>query len=129
LIEFVIIISISLLAKLVECVSMAYLLSTRVSLVQIVITQITVLISGLFIVYLITFLAGFIVANLSIDSAYTIAFLEFFQINFVGALLFVGFVSYLFFFSALFNAERFSFALAFVIIFLFYALDMFRKIL
>src|SRR5699024_10424754 len=69
---FVIIISINLLAKLVDRGSMAYLLSTRVSRVQIVITQITVLISGLFIVHLITFLAGFIVANLSIDSANTI---------------------------------------------------------
>src|SRR5690625_70203 len=45
---FVIIISINLLAKLVDRGSMAYLLSTRVSRVQIVITQITVLISGLF---------------------------------------------------------------------------------
>src|SRR5690625_1782603 len=76
---FVIIISINLLAKLVDRGSMAYLLSTRVSRVQIVMTQITVLISGLFIVHLITFLAGFIVANLSIDSANTIAFLEFFR--------------------------------------------------
>src|SRR5690625_6605155 len=49
---FVIIISINLLAKLVDRGSMAYLLSTRVSRVQIVMTQITVLISGLFIVHL-----------------------------------------------------------------------------
>src|SRR5690625_1021444 len=92
--SFVIIFSINLLAKLVDRGSMAYLLSTRVSRVQIVMTQITVLISGLFIVHLITFLAGFIVANLSIDSANTISFLEFFQINFVGFLLFVAIGSY-----------------------------------
>src|SRR5699024_1143798 len=95
-----------LLAKLVDRGSMAYLLSTRVSRVQIVITQITVLISGLFIVHLITFLAGFIVANLSIDSANTIAFLEFFHINFVGFLLFVVIGSYSLFFIALFIDER-----------------------
>src|SRR5699024_1235273 len=41
---FVIIISINLLAKLVDRGSMAYLLSTRVSLVQIVITNIIVFI-------------------------------------------------------------------------------------
>ena len=125
---FVIIISINLLAKLVDRGSMAYLLSTRVSRVQIVITQITVLISGLFIVHLITFLAGFIVANLSIDSANTIAFLEFFQINFVGFLLFVAIGSYSLLISALFNDERNAFALALGITFIFYALDMVGKI-
>src|SRR5699024_1414070 len=180
---FVIIISINLLAKLVVRGSMAYLLSTRVSRVQIVITQITVLISGLFIVHLITFLAGFIVANLSIDSANTIAFLEFFQINFfvfffffaffiylfflfsffffvfhlitfldgfivanlsidsantiafleffqinfVGFLLFVAIGSYSLLISALFNDERNAFALALGITFIFYALDMVGK--
>src|SRR5699024_2900897 len=99
-----------------------------VSRVQIVITQITVLISGLFIVHLITFLAGFIVANLSIDSANTIAFLEFFQIIFVGFLLFVAIVSYSLLFSALFNDERNAFALVLGITFIFYALDMVGKI-
>src|SRR5690625_4608391 len=115
---FVIIISINLLAKLVDRGSMAYLLSTRVSRVQIVITQITVLISGLFIVHLITFLAGFIVANLSIDSANTIAFF----------LFFVAIGSYSLLISALFNDERNAFALALGITFIFYALDMVGKI-
>src|SRR5699024_11993913 len=71
---------------------------------------------------LITFLAGFIVANLSIDSANTIAFLEFFQINFVGFLLFVAIGSYSLLISALFNDERNAFALALGITFIFYAL-------
>src|SRR5699024_12763839 len=115
-------------AKLVNRGSMAYLLSTRVSRVQIVITQITVLISGLFIVHLITFLSGFIVANLSIDSANTIVFLEFFQINFVGFLLFVAIGSYSLLISALFNDERYAFSVALGITFIFYALYMVGKI-
>src|SRR5699024_6972761 len=82
----------------------------------------TVLISGLFIVHLITFLAGFIAANLSIDSANTIAFLEFFQINFVGFLLFVAIGSYSLLISALFDDERNAFALTLGITFIFYAL-------
>src|SRR5699024_3032847 len=99
---FVIIISINLLAKLVDRGSMAYLLSTRVSRVQIVIMHITVLISGLFIVHLLTF--------------------------FVGFLLFVAIGSYSLLISALFNDERNAFALALGITFIFYALDMVGKI-
>src|SRR5690625_1581426 len=129
---FVIIISINLLAKLVDRGSMAYLLSIFVLYVLIVLilifVSIIVFFSCLFIVHLITFLAGFIVANLSIDSANTIAFLEFFQINFVGFLLFVAIGSYSLLISALFNDERNAFALALGITFIFYALDMVGKI-
>src|SRR5690625_6934965 len=100
---------------------MAYLLSTRVSRVQIVITQITVLISGLLIVHLITFLSGFIVANLSIDSANTIAFLEFFYINFVGFLLFFLIGSYSLLISSLFNYKRHAIPLALSFTFIFYS--------
>src|SRR5690625_5680482 len=66
---FVIIISINLLAKHVDRGSMAYLLSTSVSRVHIVVIQITVFISGLFIVDLITLLVWFIIVNLSFEYA------------------------------------------------------------
>src|SRR5690625_1570378 len=125
---FVIIISINLLAKLVDRGSMAYLLFNGLLSVQIMITQITVLFIIFFIVHLFTFLVVFIVANLSIDSVNTIDLLEFFLINYVGFLLYVAFGSYLLLISDIFNDERNAFALALGITFIFYALDMVGKI-
>src|SRR5699024_8201294 len=109
---------------LVDRGSMAYLLSTRVSRVHIVITHLTVLISGLFIVHLFTNLAGFIVFNLSIDTSITIFFLVFFLFSIVGYVLFVAIGSYSLLISALFNDELNAFSLALGISFIFYALNM-----
>ncbi len=125
---FTVIVSINLLARLVDRGSMAYLLSTRVSRIEIAITQIIVLISGLLIIHILTFFAGFIAAKLSIDSGSAIAFFEFFQINFVGFLLFFAIGGYTLLISSLFNDERNAFALAGGLTFVFYVMDMVGKI-
>lgn len=125
---FSVMLSIHLLARLVDRGSMAYLLSTRVSRTQIAITQIVVFISGLLFIHILTFLAGFIAAKLSIETGSSIAFLEFFQINFVGFLLFFAIGGYSLLISALFNDEKNAFALAGGLTFVFYVMDMVGKI-
>src|SRR5699024_6810172 len=108
---------------------MTYLLSTRDSRFEIAITRITDLISGFFLVHLINSLAVFIVASLSIDTATTIAFFEFFYIIYISFILFfVAIGSYSLFISALLIDERNAFALALGITFIYYALDMVGKI-
>lgn len=124
---FTIIISIHLIARLVDQGSMAYLLSTRVSRVKIAFTQIFVLISGLFIIHIFTFGSGYLAA-LSIDSNGGIALLEFFQINLIGFLLFFAIGGYSFLISAIFNDEKNAFALAGGITFILYGIDMIGKI-
>lgn len=125
---FTVMMSIHLIARLIDRGSMAYLLSTRVSRAEIVMTQIVVLISGLLIIHILTFLAGFIAAKLSIETESTIAFIEFFQINFIGFLLFFAIGGYSLLISALFNDEKNVFAVAGGLTFVFYVIDMVGKI-
>lgn len=125
---FTVMISIHLIARLVDEGSMAYLLSTRVSRSKIMRTQILVLVSGLFIIHLLTFIAGFVAAEFAIDTDRSIAFGEFFQINFIGFLLFYAIGGYSLLISALFDDEKNAFALAGGITFIFYGIDMVGKI-
>lgn len=125
---FTIVISIHLIARLVDQGSMAYLLSTRVSRAQITVTQIAVLISGLLIIHILTFASGYIFAELTIDSENSFAFLDFFQINLVGFLLFFAIGGYSLLISTLFNDEKNAFSLAGGITFAFYGIDMIGKI-
>ncbi|GAB4074463.1 ABC transporter permease subunit [Barrientosiimonas marina] len=125
---FSVMIAVQLIAGLVDRGSMAYLLSTRVSRVQIAVTQITVLISGLIVIHVLTFGGGFLAAEFLIDTESTIAFGEFFQINVVGFLLFFAVGGYSFLISSLFNDEKNAFALAGGLTFLFYGMNMMGKI-
>lgn len=125
---FTIMTAVQLLAKLVDRGSMAYLLSTKVSRAQVATTQVVVLISGLIIIHLLTFGGGLLAGKLLIDEAYSIGMNEFFQINFVGFLLFFAIGGYSLLLSSLFNDEKRALATAGGITFLFYALDMAGKI-
>ncbi|MGM8365616.1 ABC transporter permease subunit [Virgibacillus sp. W0181] len=125
---FSVIIAVHLLARLVDRGSMAYLLSTRVSRVQIAVTQVIVMVSGLIIIHVLTFGGGFLAAEFLIDTESTIAFNEFFQINFVGFLLFFTIGGYSLLISSLLNDEKIAFALAGGLTFLFYGMDMMGKI-
>ncbi|MCA0988441.1 ABC transporter permease subunit [Guptibacillus algicola] len=120
--------AIQLIAKLVDRGSMAYLLSTKVSRAQVAITQISVLITGLIIIIFLNFAGGYAAGELLIDDQYAIAMGDFFQINFVGFLLFFAVGGYSILFSSLFNDEKMAFAAAGGVTFLFYALDMAGKI-
>lgn len=125
---FSVMIAIQLIARLVDRGSMAYLLSTRVSRTQIAVTQVLVFISGLLIIHAMTFGAGFLAAEFLIDIESTIAIGEFFQINFVGFLLFFAVGGYSLLISSLFNDEKNAFAVAGGLTFLFYGMDMMGKI-
>lgn len=120
--------AIQLIARLVDRGSMAYLLSTRVSRIQIITTQILVFVSGLIIIHLLTFVGGYIAAEFLIDIDSNIAFDQFFYINFVGFLLFFAIGGYSLLISSMFNDEKNAFALAGSITFLFYGLNMVGKI-
>ncbi|CQR47756.1 ABC-2 family transporter protein [Paraliobacillus sp. PM-2] len=125
---FSVMMAIQLLARFVDRGSMAYLLSTRVSRAQVVITQILVLISGLIIIHILTFGAGFLAGEFLIETESTIAFSEFFEINFVGFLLFFAVGGYSLLISSMFNDERNAFSLAGGLTFLFYGMNMMGKI-
>lgn len=117
-----------LLAHLVDRGSMAYLLSTKVSRSQIAFTQALVLIIGLLLIVLLTFLGGIIAGEIIIDELYSLNFNAFFQINFVGFLLFFVVGGYSFLVSSLCNDEKKSLGIAGALTFLFYGLDMVGKI-
>ncbi len=125
---FSVMLTVQLLARLVDRGSMAYLLSTQVSRVQVAITQVMVFMSSLFIIHVVTFGAGFLAATFLIETESTIAFSEFFQINFVGFLLFFAIGGYSLLLSALCNDEKNAFALAGVLTFTFYGMNMIGKI-
>jgi ABC-2 type transport system permease protein len=117
-----------LLAHLVDKGSMAYLLSTRVSRNQIAFTQALVLICGLMLIVLLTFLGGIVAGEAFIDEQYSLEFFTFFQINFVGFLLFFGVGGYSFLVSSLCDDEKRSLGITGALTFIFYGLDMVGKI-
>ena len=117
-----------LMAHLVDNGSMAYLLFTKVSRSQIAFTQAIVLISGLLFIVLLTLLGGIVAGETLIDQQYSLEFNTFFQINFVGFLLFFVVGGYSFLVSSLCNDEKKSLGIAGALTFLFYALDITGKI-
>lgn len=117
-----------LLAHLVDKGSMAYLLSTKVSRSQIAFTQALVLISGLLLIVSLTFLGGIVAGETLIDEQYSLEFNAFFQMNFVGFLLFFVVGGYSFLVSSLCNDEKKSLGIAGALTFIFYGLDMAGKI-
>ncbi|WP_102336046.1 ABC transporter permease subunit [Salimicrobium jeotgali] len=120
--------AVQLLAKLVDRGSMAYLLSTRISRFQITFTQMMVLLSGLIIIHVLNFGGGLAAGELLIDEQNAIAMKDFFQINFVGFLLFFAVGGYSFLVSSLLNDERSALATAGGVTFLFYGMNMIGKI-
>lgn len=117
-----------LMAHLVDKGSMAYLLSTKVSRSQIAFTQALVLISGLILIVLLTFVGGIIAGETLIDEQYSLELDIFFHINFVGFLLFFVVGGYSFLVSSICNDEKKSLGIAGLLTFIFYGLDMVGKI-
>jgi len=117
-----------LLAHLVDKGSMAYLLSTKVSRIQIAFTQAIVLIGGLLFIVLLTFLGGIVAGEMLMDEQTSLELNTFFQINLNGFLLFFVVGGYSFLVSSLCNDEKKSLGIAGALTFIFYGLDMAGKI-
>lgn len=98
-----------LMAHLIDRGSMAYLLSTSVSRGKVAITQALVMISGLFVIILLTTFAGLISVPILYENP---DFNQgaFIQINIMGFLLFFVISGYCFLFSSIFNEAKNSLA-------------------
>jgi ABC-2 type transport system permease protein len=97
--------STGLVARLVDHGSMAYLLSTGASRLEVIMTQIAVLISGLLIISCFTFISGVTGTTFVIDDV-SLEIIRFFKLNIVGFLLFYVVCSYCFLISSLVNDEK-----------------------
>ncbi|RBW68773.1 ABC transporter permease subunit [Bacillus taeanensis] len=117
-----------LLAKLVDHRSMAYLLSTKVSRAQIAFTQAVVLVNGLILIVLLTFIGGVLAGKFLLDEQYSIGLKTFFEMNLVGFLLFFAVGGYSFLISSLCNDEKLALGIAGGFTFVLYGLDMIGKL-
>lgn len=119
--------STSLVARLVDNGSMAYLLSTGASRLKVIVTQMLVLVSGLLLISFLTFVSG-ITGTAYVIDGYTLDVSQFFQLNLVGFLLFYVICSYCFLVSSLVNDEKKALGISAGISLVFYILDLAGKI-
>lgn len=119
--------STQLIARLIDRGSMAYLLATSTSRTKIVLTQAIVLMLGLFVIVLFTFLSGILGAHLFMDGE-SFHMDRFIQMNVLGFLLFFVVCSYSFFFSCLFNDEKRALSFSGGITVLFFMINLISKI-
>jgi ABC-2 type transport system permease protein len=118
--------STSLVARLVDGGSMAYLLSSGLSRMKVIITQLIVLLSGLVLITLFTFISGLVGTNFLIDDV-TLNTSQFLRLNIVGFLLFYTICGYCFLFSSLLNDEKKALGLSAGLSMFFYILDLASK--
>lgn len=119
--------STQLVSRLVDRGSLAYLLATPTSRTKVVMTQASILVLGLLLITIITFLAGVLGATwFAYDE--TFHFDRFIQINVVGFLLFFVVCSYSFFFSCLFNDEKRALSISGALTVLFFMISLISKI-
>ncbi|MHB8127253.1 MAG: ABC transporter permease subunit [Desulfitobacteriaceae bacterium] len=112
----------ALIAKLVDQGAMAYLLSSPVGRLEVLATQVAVLVSGLAVLMGLTALGiwiEMIIFNISID------IWPYFRLGILGFALFLAVGAYSLFFSALFKDEEHAILSASGLTFLCYALDVF----
>jgi ABC-2 type transport system permease protein len=126
MIVFTLMTSIRLIAKLIDRGSMAYLLSTPVSRVKIVTTQIMVLTIGLFTISVFTTLGGITGSRLFVEHS-NLDSGAFIQMNIVGFLLFLLVGGYSFVFSCLINDEKKAMGVVACITIVFYACNLVSK--
>jgi ABC-2 type transport system permease protein len=123
---FTLMLSIRLIAKLIDQGSMVYILSTPLSRASIVITQILVLVIGLFAISCFTTIGGITGSKLFVDSS-SLDSIAFIKMNLVGFLLFLVIGSYSFIFSCLFNDEKKALGFAAGLTIVFYAVNLVSK--
>lgn len=116
-----------LIARHVDKGAMAYLLATPVSRVKIAITQAAVLIVGLLIIVVVTYVAGIVGAEWFLQDNNLNKEL-FLKINIVGGLIFFVVSAYSFFFSCICNDERKALSYSASLTILFFVTDMVGKL-
>ncbi|GKU83055.1 ABC transporter permease subunit [Niallia sp. NCCP-28] len=125
---FCIMLSTQLIAKLVDQGSMAYLLSTPTTRAKIAITQAAVLVTGSFIILLITTISGFIGYYLFMEDTSVFRAMTFIQLNLGAFFLFFAVGGISFFISSLVNDEKRALGIAGSIAFGFFSLNLLGKI-
>lgn len=118
--------AVQVLARLVDQGAMAALLATPVSRTRIAGTQALVLLTGLFLICLLTTLGGLFAPELLLESSDLDKGL-FLQMNLIGFLLFAVVCGYSFFFSCLFNDEKQALGAAGGVTLLFFAMNLVGK--
>ncbi|TCN25185.1 ABC transporter permease subunit [Mesobacillus foraminis] len=127
LMAYAILTAIQLVSRFVDRGSMAYLLSSPVSRVQVINTQAMVLITGLFVVNLFTYFGGYLgVLSFTDKNGFDMSI--FTQMNLIVMLIFLVISAYSFLFSCLFNEEKLAMGASFGITILFYSLDLASKL-
>ncbi|SFJ64241.1 ABC-2 transporter permease [Thermoflavimicrobium dichotomicum] len=116
-----------LMSHLVDRGSMAYLLATPASRVQVATTQAFVLAAGVFLISFLTTLGGITGTPLFIENPDWDPD-RFIQLNLIGFLLFLFISSYCFLFSSLLNDEKKTLGIAAILTLLFYGCDQAAKI-
>ncbi|OZT13835.1 hypothetical protein CHN50_04525 [Priestia aryabhattai] len=124
---FCILTSASLIAKLVDNGSMAYLLSTPASRMTVVLTQAVVGVIGLFIIIFITTACGIIVTKF-FTSISDFDMWGFVKMNIVVFLLFFFISSYCFLCSSVCNDSKKAWSIPTAITLLFYGIDLIGKL-
>lgn len=125
---FSVMLSTSLMARLVDQGSMAYLLSTPTTRRRIAATQAGVLAAGLLLIMVVTTAAGFIGYELFIGDRYEFDGTRFILLNLITWMLFIAVGGISFFVSACSNDEKKALGISGVITFGMFGLDMLGKI-
>lgn len=112
-----------LIARLVDRGSMAYLLSSGLSRTKVALTQISVMLLGLFIIVGITLISGILGADIFIENNDFDA-ANFVKLNIVTFLFFFMVSGYCFFFSCLLNDEKKALGITGGLSIAFFAIDM-----
>ncbi|KAA0546704.1 ABC transporter permease subunit [Bacillus sp. BGMRC 2118] len=123
---YVVLVSTALVARLNDHGSMAYLLATGMTRKKVIMTQIFVLVSGLFFISLFTYLSGvtgtrILIEDVSIDNT------QFLRLNIVGFLLFFAISSYSFLVSCIVSDEKKALGISAGISLLFFMIDLAGK--
>ncbi|MFJ8262790.1 ABC transporter permease subunit [Rummeliibacillus sp. NPDC094406] len=117
-----------LMAKLVDQGSMAYLLATPTTRGKIAFTQASVLLTGVFLIMLITTISGFVGYGIFMKGENSFHAIKFIQLNIATLFLFIAVGGISFLISCLANDEKKALGISGVIAFGFFSLDMIGKI-
>jgi ABC-2 type transport system permease protein len=120
--------AVQLIARLVDRGSMAYLLATPVSRIQIAVTQAAVLVISLVIISAFSIIGGLLGINWFIDDPGNFDRGNFIWMNVVGLALFLVVGAYSFLCSAIIDDEKKALGVATTITVLFYGADMAAKL-
>ncbi|OKP87473.1 hypothetical protein A3842_06335 [Paenibacillus sp. P3E] len=127
LMAYTILTACQLVSRFVDRGSMAYLLSTPVTRRKVINTQAAVLVTGLVVMCLFTYLGGYFgVLSFVNNSAFDLG--VFTELNLIVMLIFLLIGSYSFLFSCIFDEEKTALGAGFGVTLLFYGLDMVSKL-